>query len=331
MRYIELSSWHRLRLRCVLLMVFLAITLSGCATTLPRSPGKNAATYKTSVDIRYNGAKRTYLVHLPPGYDAGHPLPMVVVLHGAFGNANSLEKISGFSELADQKHFIVLYPNGIGAMGKFQHWNAGHCCGKAAEDNIDDVGFLETVINDACSRLAVNRSRIFMTGFSNGGMLTYRFAAEKGDILAAIAPLGASAGGRPDRNSSEWGIPKPVKALPVIAFHGLADDTVPFKGGAVPGKKSQREYWSVMHSLGVWVKRDGCKEPPAKHDERHKKVHVQTWDNCRDNKDIVLYTLEGWPHVWPTAHYTHKLTRQNPLYNFDAASIVWDFFDSHSR
>lgn len=331
MKYFELSPWHRLRLKCVLLMFIFAMTLSGCATTFPRMSGKNTNTYKASVDIRYNGVKRTYLVHLPPGYDARHPLPMIVVLHGAFGNAKSLEKISGFSDLADQKNFIVLYPNGVGAMGNFQHWNAGHCCAKAAEDNIDDVGFLETVIKNACNDLAVDQKRIFMVGFSNGGMLAYRFAAEKGDMLAAVAPMAASAGGRPDRNSPEWVIPKPVKGLPVIAFHGLADDNVPFNGGTKPDKKSRREYWSVMRSLGIWAKRNGCTAPPKNKDECHKKVHVRTWDNCKDHEDIVLYTLEGWPHVWPTPHFTHKLAQQNPLYNFDAASIIWDFFDSHSR
>lgn len=331
MQNIELYAWRRPMIQSVWAMVVFTLILSGCTAALPRLPGKMAATYKANVDIRYHGFERDYLVHLPPGYDAQRPLPMVVALHGAFGTAKIMERLTGFSDLADEKQFIAVYPNGIGAMGNFQHWNAGHCCAKAAADGVDDVGFLVAVIEDACSRLAVDRNRIFMVGFSNGGMMTYRFAAEKGDMLAAIAPLAASAGGRPDRGTPEWGIPQPVRSLPVIAFHGLDDKYVPIKGGLSQGKENAREYWSVKRSLGVWEARDGCKGQPVERDQSRGKVHVLSWENCKDNDRVVLYTLEGWPHSWPGPYYTAKRDPQDPLYNFDAARIIWDFFEASSR
>ena len=90
-----------------------------------------------------------------------------------------MEKFSGFSALADREKFLVLYPDGMGLFGYLQHWNAGHCCGKAAKDKVDDVGFIAAAIEDVCDHLRVDRSRIYMLGFSNGGMMAYRFAAEK--------------------------------------------------------------------------------------------------------------------------------------------------------
>ena len=339
MRFLRLSHRQWMLLQRGLVMVLVAVTLSGCAGVLRRAPGKTDAAYKAEhkaffrvkMDVRYNGLLRNYLVHLPPDYNDSQPLPLVVVLHGAFGVARSMAKSSGFSKLADEKRFIAIYPNGIGFLGNFQHWNAGHCCAEAVKENVDDVGFLTDVIEDACKRLAVDRRRIYMVGFSNGGMLAYRFAAEKGDLLAGFAALAATAGGRPDINSPEWSIPKPVKPLPVIAMHGLADESVPFKGGVCSSWGNKREYWSVMRSLKVWADRDGCSGAPITSDRRQNHVHVSTWNKCQGKNKVVLYTLDGWPHQWPGLHFSAKLDPKDPLYNFDAEYIIWDFFESTSR
>lgn len=317
----------RLRLgRVFLIWMALHAFMYACTPALPFQPGKEALTYKAEVDLRFNGFRRTYLIHLPPGYDAGRPLPLVVVVHGAFDTAEGMERFSGFSDLADQENFIALYPNGIGILGYLQHWNAGHCCGKAAADQWDDVGYLAMVIEDVCSRLAIDRRRIYMTGFSNGGMMTYRFGAERGDLLAAIAPLAATAGGRPDGESPEWRIPEPIKPLPLLSIHGLSDDYVPFNGGTSPARGTEREYWPVKRSLGIWIQRNQCRSNPTTIEQPGGKVQVDTWDDCRQGNDIVLYTLDGWGHLWPGPYFNAELAPGDPLKNFDAARIIWDFF-----
>jgi poly(3-hydroxybutyrate) depolymerase len=98
------------------------------------------------------------------------------------------DRRSGWSRLADREGFIV-YPEGIGILGFLQHWNAGHCCGKAVEDNWNDVAFIEAAIDGTCRQYAVDKRRIYMIGFSNGGMMTYRFAAERSSLLAAAASV----------------------------------------------------------------------------------------------------------------------------------------------
>jgi polyhydroxybutyrate depolymerase len=305
--------------------------LCACTPTLPRLPERAAMTYEAKVDVRFHGFRRTYRVHLPPGYTAARPMPMVVVVHGAFDTAEGMERFTGFSDLADQEQFIVLYPNGIGILGYLQHWNAGHCCGKAAADEVDDVSFLARVIEDACTHLAVDRRRIYMTGFSNGGMMVHRFAAERGDLLAAVAPLAATAGGRPDNLVPEWSIPDPVCPMPVLAMHGLADEYIPFEGGRSPAHRDARQYWPVMRSLEAWARRNGCSTEPVTWRERQGKVHVTTWQGGTNGADVVLYTLKGWGHDWPGPFFTGRLDPRDPLQGFDAARMVWDFFKGHTR
>jgi len=302
-----------------------------CAFTPALPPPGQAATYEAKVDVRFHGFRRTYGVHLPPSYNSARPLPMVVVIHGAFDTARGMERFTGFSALADQEDFIVVYPNGIGILGFLQHWNAGHCCGKAAADGIDDVGFLTKVIEDACASLAVDRRRIYMTGFSNGGMMVHRFAAERGDLLAAVAPLAATAGGRQDNKAPEWVIPDPVCPMPLLAMHGLADANVPFDGGTSRAHGSTRQFWPVKRSLAIWTRRNGCSMACVTRDERQGKVHITTWQDCTSGANVVLYTLEGWGHDWPGPYFTAKLDAQDPLRDFNAARIVWDFFKGHTR
>jgi polyhydroxybutyrate depolymerase len=319
--------------RLIGIVVLIACQFSiGCTPTLlqvNRLVGPK--TYQGAVDIRLNGFRRTYLVHIPPGYRPEISLPLVVVIHGAFDTAEGMEKFSKFSRLADSENFIVMYPNGFGVMGFLQHWNAGHCCGKAAGDKLEDVGFVAAAIEDVAVRLKIDRDRIYMVGFSNGGMLVYRFAAERGGLLAAVAPLAASIGGRPAEDASEWRIPEPEKPLSVITIHGLADDDVPYEGGVSSRRGGTRTYWSVEDSVDFWVNRNGCAPQPVTQTMRSESVLIKSWENCKNETTVALWLIKGWGHVWPGKYFTTDLAEDDPLKNFDAAEIIWDFFKSRRQ
>jgi polyhydroxybutyrate depolymerase len=312
---------------------FMILTLlyTGCTASLPKDHPAGPKTYKNSMDIRVMGARRTYLVHIPSNYSPQKPLPLVVVIHGAFDTARGMEKFSGFSDLADRENFIVMYPNGMGILGFFQHWNAGHCCGKAAADNVDDVGFVAAAIEDVRTRLKIDSDRIYMVGFSNGGMLTYRFAAERGDLLAAVAPLAASIGGKPSEETPEWRIPDPIQPLSVITLHGLADDDITYGGGVSLHRGGTRTFWPVEKSVEFWVRHNGCNPKAATTDLNSGRVHIKWWGVCRNDTEVALYLIENWGHVWPGKYFTADLAADDPLKNFDAAEIIWDFFKSHRK
>lgn len=310
-----------------LLAFFLPVLMMTSCTAYLR-PGniRDSKTYFRRMNLETGGYQRSYYVHIPTGYDQSKPLPLVVVIHGAFDTGKGMETFSGFSRLADREQFIVLYPNGIGILGYLQHWNAGHCCGKAAADNIDDVGYLEAAIKDVRRRLAVDAQRIYMTGFSNGGMMTYRFAAEKGDMLAAAAPLAASIGGKPSADAPEWRIPKPVKPLPLLVMHGMDDNDIHFKGGRSAHRNSERTYWSVNDSVQFWVENNQCRQGPLDSGQAGGAVQIQTWKDCSNAAEVRLYKIQKWGHIWPGPYYTANLPDDDPLHDFDAAEIIWQFF-----
>jgi polyhydroxybutyrate depolymerase len=325
-----------LKIRMQYALVWIAVMilcqeLMCCTASINKKDIQGARSYTKKMDIRAGGFQRSYRVHVPKGYSPETALPLVVVIHGAFSTAKEIEKETGFSVLADQEDFVVLYPNGMGIFGFLQHWNAGHCCGKAAADNIDDVGFVLATFEDVCSLVNVDRSRIYMVGFSNGGMLTYRFGAEHSQMVAAIAPLAASIGGKSSPESTEWRIPSPELPLPIIIFHGMADDNVPYTGGSVKGKPKARQYVPVAESVGFWVKHNGCKAPPLVRDLYNGSVNQVTWSNCKNGSEVQLYTLKNWGHIWPGKYFTAELDADNPIKGFNAAEIIWQFFKLYRR
>ncbi len=130
----------------VLAFVGTLIVVPGCGTFRPDPGTLTPGTYLQITPIHYRWSTRTYLLHIPRSYPAQKAWPFVLVLHGAFGTAGTMARQSGFSKLADQEAFVVAYPNRIGLFGYLQHWNAGHCCGLAEMDRVDDLGFLRYVI-----------------------------------------------------------------------------------------------------------------------------------------------------------------------------------------
>ena len=298
-----------------------------CLTTGSSAP----QTYEVEMDIQANGFNRTYQIHIPPGYDSKQSLPLVVVIHGAFDTGLGMEKFSGFSTLADREKFLVLYPDGMGLFGYLQHWNAGHCCGKAAKDRVDDVGFIAAAIQDACDRLNADQSRIYMLGFSNGGMMAYRFAAEKTNMLAGAAFLAASMGGRESEEAPEWHIPDPQKPLPVLIMHGMDDQDVPYEGGISKRRGGTRTYWSVPDCVDFWVKKDGCSNVAEEKQIYKDQVTVRSWEQCSDGTAVSLWLIKNWGHDWPGKYFTGSLPEGNPLKDFDAAPILWDFFKNHTK
>ncbi|MBN2418445.1 MAG: hypothetical protein JXL81_03595 [Deltaproteobacteria bacterium] len=291
-----------------------------------------SCTFKKKLDIRVMGLRRHYLLHVPAGYTPEKKIPLVIVIHGAFSTPKQMEKQSGFSEVADREGFLAAYPSGaFGIFGFLKHWNAGHCCGKAAKENTDDVGFLLKVMDDVNADFAVDESRIYMAGFSNGGMLTYRFAAEHTDKLAAAAVLGASLGGRESAETPLWITPVPKSPLPLIVFHAKDDLSVPYAGGTSPAKGGEREYISVADSIDFWVKNNRCDSNPQVEKLYENRITKKEWVDQRNGNNIQLYTIDNWGHRWPGKYFTDQLEEDNPLKGFSAEDKIWDFFKNRSK
>lgn len=318
------------RFRQALALAPLALLL-GCATTSAPDQPASGQSYDVGMEADSGGYQRTYRVHVPAGHRQEEPIPLVVVLHGAFSTATEMEKHTGFSALADREGFAVVYPEGIGILGFLQHWNAGHCCGKAAADEIDDVGFVADVIEDAKTYLNIDSSRIYMAGFSNGAMLTHRFAAERAEMLAAAAPLAGAIGSRNDAEAPGWQMPAPGSSVPMIMFHGQEDRRIPYGDTDSGNGSSGRDYATARDSSRFWSTNNGCESHRREQSPSFAGVTVDTWSDCAQDADVQLVTLGDWGHRWPGPYFTRQIGPQAALYEFDASEIIWAFFENYRR
>jgi polyhydroxybutyrate depolymerase len=268
-------------------------------------------------------------LHIPRNYHEQKAWPFVLALHGAFGTASTMERQSGFSKLADREGFVVAYPNGIGLFGYLQHWNAGHCCGLAEMDRVDDVGFLRYVIRDVSNRVHLDPQRLYVVGYSNGAMLAYRFASEHSESITAVGVVAGSLGSSKGQGSAACGVGPPKTPVPLIAIHGRDDETIPFVGG--PGLRSgPRHYVPVIESVGRWAQYCRCAVAPEVTDDPSEDRCTMTWRDGQEEPWVVLHILDHWKHVWPGTFVTGQLPPEHPVRMFDASQAIWDFFRSRT-
>jgi len=271
--------------------------------------------------LTVGGLKRTYLVHVPKGYDPKTPTPVVLALHGAAMNGPMMVWFSGLTKKSDAAGFVVVYPSGTGA-GPFLAWNAGGFTGKMAEGKADDVAFIGKLLDDLGTVVTVDEKRVYACGMSNGGMMCYRLAAELSDRIAAVAPVAGTVAIEES---------KPKRAVPVIHFHGSKDGIVPFetaKGKAPPFMKLK----GVEDSIQTWVKLNGC-DPKPKADVLSKdgdgqRVTRKTYGGGRGGAEVALVVIEGGGHTWPGKRSTAAVLGRSTL-NVSANDLMWEFFQKH--
>lgn len=279
-----------------LLVVILLFALAILAVLLDRRyfGGK-----KRSIII--DGINRTYKVHLPESYSGNKKYALVLVLHGLSDSPNLIELNSAFSKKADKENFIAVYPKGT---GKKLSWNAKFCCGDSLRNNVNDIKFLDEVIKTVGKDFAVDKERVFVVGFSNGGMMAYSLASE----LSHVKGIGVVAG---TIGSKTTKIPMPKGDVSVIAIHGERDQSVPLAGG---GKFS---FLSVDDSLSTWA-------PEAEKLEEKGDYFIKTTYKKTGKENIVLYTVKNRTHVWFGGLQDYILNQKIP--KVFATDLIWDFF-----
>jgi polyhydroxybutyrate depolymerase len=271
------------------------------------------------------GLTRTYAVHLPNGERPSSPVPLVVVFHGGGGNAANAARMTGMDAKADREGFIAVFPDGTGrrpGAGMLLTWNTWRCCGPALDNNVDDVAFVRAMVAQVADQYPVNRARIYATGLSNGGMMTYRVGCELSDLFAAIAPVA----GALDTDQCRPG--SPVSA---IIFHGTADQHVRFEGGepATSVDRHKRIDNPVSYAVDFWRRRDGC-DAEAKRSRKGSVVHDVY--KCANGTAVELYAIEGQGHAWPGGQKGMRNGNVDaPTTEISATDLMWDFFKAHPK
>lgn len=303
--------------------------------------------------FEFQGRKRTYIVHVPPGYDGSRALPLVLVIHGGVVNAWFTAYNTGMSATADREGFVAIYPNGT---SRFEHriltWNVGFGFGYPFKNNIDDVGFLCELVNRMLSEYGADPRRVYATGISNGGIMSYRLASEASDLFCAVAPVAGASAGRQRPGAPLVVFPAPARPVSVMAFHGMQDRLMPYGGGKGVGV-TNAVYIPVQDSIDMWVGYDGCSPRPQSWTSTSGNVIRAWYSGGREDSEVVLYSIRDGGHSWPggvrvsggsagmgagqgatrPGRFQRRFAERigTPTQEISANDPMWEFFQRHSR
>lgn len=297
------------------------------------APSSSSSSSSSSASILYG-------LPAPPAVaPASYRFPVVLALHGGAGNSREFEAYCKLSLLAQEKGFVLIYPNGTGKFKKGVFtWNAGPGkCGYAADKNVDDVKFVIQILNDISRVLPIDERRVFATGLSNGAMMCHRLITDP-RISNRIAAIGPVAG------VSLHPFTPGARKVPVIHFHSVNDQRAVYSGGKTKGLGSvvHDAVEPVMWNISSFHN-DGSKVTPLaypafqkKHDASQTVHEAQkiVWPTPSNTEDVVLWKMKGPGHVWPSEHnivYSPLIQAMcKPQTDvLDANRVMWDFFCLH--
>ena len=313
------------RMVAVAVLAAVLTALTGCAAAAPSADASlstrarpaaasagcqrqpDVATGSTTVGtLESGGQPRTYLIHLPTGFQPNRPTPLVLAFHGRKGTGNDIEAFSGIDAL----NAIAVYPRGLPGPDGETAWQ-----GAPANAGADDVRFVNTLLDRLEDTLCVDQSRIFATGKSEGGGFTALLACRLPHRIAAFATV--SGAFYPGTDAGCAGSPP----VPVVDFHGTGDQVISYDGGVSHGE----HYPSMADWLRRWAGHDRCADPTST--AIGSDVTELSWPGCAAGSALVHYRIAGGGHTWPGA-----LTDSGPgpvSHTLSATEVMWAFFRAH--
>lgn len=273
----------------------------------------------TEGTIEVDGVIRSYLINLPPKYAQSPEVSLVIGLHGGGGSAIQMEKNYFLSEKANKENFAIIYPEGVKSDGILgvRTWNAGTCCAYAVEKQIDDVKFINLLIDEILKKYPkINPKKVYATGMSNGAMMCYRLACELSNKIAAIAPV---AGAMVTTNACT-----PQRSVPILHIHSVLDEKVPYEGGistfgfTIP---------PIEQGINQWLNLNSCKINEKSIEYLPKYTHTK-WSNC-NNGTIEIYLTKDGGHSWPKGEKVRSEADEISQ-AINANDLIWDFFKTKS-
>ncbi|MDZ4773855.1 MAG: PHB depolymerase family esterase [Planctomycetota bacterium] len=292
----------------------------------------------TTISLTIDGTERRALVHVPSGADATATLPLVLMLHGAGGTAEMALVETAFVARSDAHQFIVAFPEATrpdagkpAAFGSNDPtWNDGSGRFHSGQRNVADVEFIARLLDEIESRYSVDRSRIFVAGFSNGASMAFRIGIELSDRIAAVAPVAGALWIRE---------PKCARPVSLLYITGTADSLNPMEGGVPnPARSFRFERVSdtakppVIEHITKWSNMLGCMSAPVTLTNTPAGVTTTVYEGCRGESRVVFTTIAGHGHTWPGG--TNALPSfivgddTSPV---SATDEIWKFFAAHAR
>lgn len=274
--------------------------------------------------LTVDGIQRRYLVSVPKGEQR---MPVLLVLHGGGGRARGTSR-AGFSRLSRERGFLVVYPDAIE-----RHWNDGRQDTEASWEGgpPDDVKFLDALLDQLAKDYPVDSQRIYVTGISNGAMMSHLLALKLSHRIAAIAPI---VGGIPLSCAEEFPPEHPVS---VLVIQGTEDPLVPYQGGQVMVfGRARGEILSTEKAVSLWSDHNRCKDGQTEslEDKVSDRCSVErtVFGGGRQGTEVVLYKIIGGGHTVPGGRqYLPKRVIGEMCDDINAVDVIGEFFSRHSR
>lgn len=308
-------------------MFALALVASMLSLTSSPAPASETGTIKKT--IQAVGHEWTYHVHIPKSYDGKVSVPLVFIFHGAGGNGEMYLSKNGWADMSDTAGFIACAPTGLPALPRrpanFQTnpnlWNSGQLKGKSPRAFIDDPEFFDALLAKLKKEYKVDSKRIYITGHSNGGGMTYHLGAARSEVFAAIAPVMGECATKLT----------PKRGVPTLAIYGEKDPLCLWDGGERTLTWGTSTVPPIPESIAYWAKALECPPKPTSHTNKN---GLESWEYGpgKDQATFSIIKILGQGHGWPGGQYTGlREIRIGPnVKTLDATKAIWNFFKSHN-
>jgi polyhydroxybutyrate depolymerase len=282
---------------------------AGCA-----SPDSELARTGDDGTFTSDGEERTFTLAVPSDAAPTEPVPLVVSLHGASSSSAIHENSVRLAPLSEEEGFAVLTPQ---ARGASRTWDI--------QPEGPDVRFVEELLDHVESGLCIDTNRVYLTGFSMGGILSTVLACRDSERYAAIAPVA----GLVQVDGCESTTP-----VPLLAMHGTADKTIGFDGTVSPSVAllvGSSTGPSRADLVAAWAESNGCDTGATSTRIEPDVVHLTY--ACPPDGSVEMYVVEDGGHAWPGSESTamSEAVAGRTTQTIDATRVIWDFFEQHSR
>lgn len=288
--------------------------------------------------IDHDNLTRCWQTHVPEGVDPEVAVPLIIDMHGYASDSTVHRALSSFNDIADEEGAIVVYPDGVSGYNmewdqeENQAWNAGWCCAHSARDDIDDVDFIEKVVNLSMEMHNVDADRIYASGWSNGCAMAQRLAMESSHVFAAIGCMAFYL----ITDHVDYYAP-----IPVMEVHGFLDQVVLYETTAFSIPFNE-EMWTnpeaydtgAIENMYEWGAHNGC-SGPVETFELNALYSIQGFDNCVSNASVRLMTIYAAQHN-PYSNDVDDGTALGDIFIgtqglVESSHLVWDFMSQYSK
>lgn len=290
---------------------YLVLICGLCFTSFLQSPSCYGQ-QTLNLELTHDDIQRQYILYVPASYTGDAPVPLLFNFHGYGSNATEQMWYGDFRSIADEEGFLIVHPEGTLDATETTHFNVGW-----GSSGVDDVGFASALIDAIAADYNIDLKRVYSTGMSNGGYISYHLACNLSDRIAAVASVTGSMSQFTFNNCDAQ------HPTPILQIHGTADGVVPYAGGLFAKP--------IEEVVQYWVAYNNCNgnpritELPDLDPTDESTVERIVYEGGDNDVSVELLKIIGGGHTWAGAAFDFSVTN----YDIIASEEVWSFLSRY--